>query len=107
VYPDLVPHSELVRPNRSGAEKSFRGWAFASRTDDLSVFLVYFEEGCAKARLDGATPLARYEATPFDPSTGKWLESVVLTAGEDGSIALPEPPIESDLAIRLIRLADS
>jgi Protein of unknown function (DUF4038) len=102
-YPRLVPHRELVVPYQSAPEKGYRGWAFAACTEERDLFLVYFEPGCARPSIVGARPNATYEVLGFDPETGDgidWAEGVVR-AGGDGTIPLPAPPAERDLAIRL------
>ena len=65
--------------------------------------MLYFEPGCATAKLTGAQANLRYEVRGFDPETGQWLEwgDRTLTADANGEIALPKPPSERDLAVRL------
>lgn len=75
-----------------------------------ALFLVYFEPECGQASVAGVDPGARYEVRAFDPEHGTWADwtggSVV--ADESGTIRLPAPPAEGDLAVRLYRLsADS
>jgi hypothetical protein len=91
-YQDLVPHGDLVQPNRSGPEKDFVGWAYCARTDDQRLFLLYFEKGCPRATLAGAVPRARYQAAWFDPRAGRWRESTTLRASPEGTIRLPAFP---------------
>jgi hypothetical protein len=91
-YQDLVPHSELVAPNRSGPEKDFVGWAYCARTDDQRLFLLYFEKDCPPATVSGATAAGQYEATWFNPRTGAWAEPVPLQATADGTLRLPPFP---------------
>jgi len=104
-YTRLVPHRELVVPNENGPAEGFRGWAFAARTDDRHLFLLYFEPGCAQARVTGALPGATYEVRGFDPETGEWLDWAggSVSADADGAIELPEPPADRDLAMQLVR----
>jgi hypothetical protein len=91
-YQDLVPRRAMVRPNESGPEKDFVGWAYCARTDDKKLFMLYFERDCLQATLYGAEPDARYLATWFDPRTGRWAEPTTLKAGGAGNIDLPPFP---------------
>lgn len=102
-YTSLVPHRELVTPNENGPAQGFRGWAFAARTDDRGLFMIYFEPGCAQARVSGARPNATYEVRGFDPASGEWLDWAGGKAVADGGgvIRLPVPPADRDLAVRL------
>ncbi len=106
-YRDLVPHAELIGPNRSGPEKDFVGWAYCARTDDMQLFLLYFEKDCPQATLSGASANGRYEATWFNPRTGRWSQTAMLEAAADGTIRLPVFPDKStpsriDWALKLI-----
>jgi hypothetical protein len=87
-----VPRRALVRPNESGPEKDFVGWAYCARTDDKKLFLLYFERDCPQATLYGAEPDARYRATWFDPRTGQWGDPATLEAGGAGNIDLSSFP---------------
>ena len=102
-YTRLVPHRELVVPNENGPAEGFRGWAFAGRTNDRRLFLLYFEPGCAQARVTRALPGATYEVRGFDPETGEWLDwaGKAAVADADGVIQLPAPPADRDLAMQL------
>ena len=91
-YQRLVPHPELIQPNRSGPEKDFVGWAYCARTNDKQLFLLYFEKDCPQAILSGATAGARYEATWLDPRTGEWIKINALEADGEGTIPLPAFP---------------
>jgi hypothetical protein len=91
-YQDLVPRREMVRPNESGPEKDFVGWAYCARTDDKKLFMLYFERDCPRATLYGAEPDARYRARWFDPRTGQWAAPATLKAGGAGGIDLPPFP---------------
>ena len=109
-YRDLVPHRELVRPNRSGPQKDFLGWAYCARTDDKQLFLLYFEKACPKPTLSGAIPGGRYETTWFNPRTGDWSRAGTLKARADGTIPLTTFPGGSttskiDWALKLTVLA--
>ncbi len=91
-YQNLVPHAELIQPNRSGPEKDFIGWAYCARTDDRQLFLLYFEKDCPQATLSGASGGGRYEATWFNPRTGEWMKAGMLDATDDGTLHLPAFP---------------
>jgi hypothetical protein len=91
-YQALVPHAELVQPNRSGPEKDFVGWAYCARTDDERLFLLYFEKDCPQATVSGASANGRYEPTWFNPRTGEWTKAGVLQAADDGTLRLPVFP---------------
>ncbi len=110
-YQKLVPHAELVSPNRSGPGKDFVGWAYCARTDDKRLFLIYFEKDCPQATVSGATPGASYDAFWFDPRTGSRTEVAVPDAEQDGTILLPTFPDGSaksklDWALRLTQATD-
>lgn len=107
-YQRLVPHADLISPNRSGPEKDFIGWAYCARTDDRRLFMIYFEKDCPQATVSGATPSAAYDATWFDPRTGGRIEVAIPDADGDGRILLPVFPDGSDRAkldwaLRLVR----
>jgi len=108
-YRDLLPSVELVRPNRSGPEMGYRGWAYCARTAAKDLFLLYFEAACTQAVVTGARPGAAYRAQWFDPRSGRWLGcgSGTVQADESGAIALPSFPdgsLESreDWALKLV-----
>jgi len=105
-YQKLVPHADLVQPNRSGPLKDFVGWAYCARTDDRRLFLLYFEEDCPRATVSGALSGRTYEATWFNPRTGEWIEAGRSEADGNGVIRLPAFPGDEtkshlDLALRL------
>jgi hypothetical protein len=91
-YQELVPHAELIQPNRSGPEKDFVGWAWCARTDDKRLFLLYFEKDCPQATLSGANGNGRYEATWFNPRTGEWMKVATSEADANGTLCLPAFP---------------
>ncbi len=92
MYQQLVPHPELLQPNRPGPEKDFVGWAYCARTDDKRLFLVYFEKGCPPATVSGAVVGQPHEATWFNPCTGEWVRAGPLEASGAGIIQLPAFP---------------
>ncbi len=111
-YQDLVPHAELVQPNRSGPEKDFVGWAYCARTDDKRLFLLYFEKDCPQATLSGASGNGRYEAIWFNPRTGEWTKAGMLQAADDGTVPLPvfpdgEAKAKIDSALKLTLAGNS
>lgn len=91
-YRDLVPQRDLVSPNDSGDPKGWTRWAYCSRTDDKSLFLLYFEKGCPKATLSGAKAGAEYKAQWFNPRKGEWIDAGQLRADNSGKIVLPDFP---------------
>jgi hypothetical protein len=106
-YQDLVPHVELLTPNKSGDGKGYIGWAYCARTDDKSLFLLYFEKDCLAATLTSTRPDTQYTATWFDPRTGKWLKPTTLTSTLHGTITLGNFPDQSqrsttDWALKLM-----
>ncbi len=99
-YQELVPHAELVQPNRSGPPKDFIGWAYCARTDDQRLFLVYCEKDCPPTTLAGARADGRYEARWFNPRTGAWTEAGTWEADGKGGLqirAFPEGGTKSQL----------
>jgi len=91
-YQQLVPMPELLKPSRTGPDKSCLGWAYCARTAEKDMFLLYFEKDCPAATLDGAVAAGAYKATWFSPRTGKWIDAGVLAADGSGTISLPKFP---------------
>jgi hypothetical protein len=91
-YQDLVPHTDLLQPNRSGPEKDFVGWTYCARTDDRRLFLLYFERDCPRATVSGAVSGQIYEIIWFNPRTGEWSEPGKRQADANGVIRLPPFP---------------
>jgi hypothetical protein len=107
-YQKLVPHADLVQPNRSGPQKDFLGWAYCARTDDRQLFLLYFEKDCPQATVSGALSGRTYEATWFNPRTGEWIKAGKSEADANGAIRLsvfpgPETKSTIDWAVKLAR----
>ena len=105
-YQELIPNVDLIEPNRSGEEKSCIGWAYCARTAEKDFFLLYFEKDCPKASLSGARSKGKYKALWFNPRTGDWKDTGVLSADSTGGIVLPNFPDKSkrsntDWAIKL------
>jgi len=94
-YQQLVPSVDLVRPNKTGKEKSCIGWAYCARTAEKDLFVLYFEKDCPKASLSGALPRSNYKALWFNPRTGDWIGAGVLSADSAGGIVLPNFPDKS------------
>jgi hypothetical protein len=108
-YQQLVPAAELVSPSRTGKPASCLGWNFCARTEDRSLFMLYFEQACPKATLSGAKPGAEYHARWYSPQTGKWpgKTATVLTADAEGMIVLGSFPdgtslSKEDWALKLV-----
>lgn len=100
-YQKLVPMPEAVTPNKSGAVKGYKGWAYCARTDDRTLYMLYFERECLQAIVRGALPHQVYQARWFDPQHGTWEAAGPLTADAVGQIALPEFPGADDWALCL------
>ena len=103
-YRDLVPMQDAVSPNKSGAVKGYRGWAYCARTDARDLFLLYFERECPQATVRGALPQRAYQADWFDPRCGSWQPAGggLLRADAVGRIELPPFPTADDWALRLV-----
>lgn len=101
-YQDLVP-DDFVVPDRTREVKGYEGWAYAMRTPDRMLFLAYFEAGCPKSLIRGATPSTVYRARWFDPRTGAWTDVGQGTLKSDniGEIELPSFPDGQDWALKL------
>jgi len=102
-FQDLVPDADLVSPNKTHLTLGYEGWAFAARTPDKKVFLVYFEKSCPRSQIRGALPLANYRAQWFDPRTGTWRVAGDgnVQSSSTGIIALPDFPADLDWGLRL------
>jgi hypothetical protein len=102
-YQELAPDDYVV-PSRTADTKSYEGWAYAARTPDQEVFLAYFEKGCPRSRIRGATPEATYRARWFDPRTGEWLDvgDGLIEADNIGEITLPAFPDDEDWGLSLV-----
>ena len=108
-YQDLVPQPDLVTPNRSGPPDTCTGWAFAARTDDRALAMLYFEKACPRATVSGLAPGAAYRARWWDPREGRWSDAGGgLRADADGRLTLPpfpdgDGPSEADWALKVTR----
>ncbi|NQT00889.1 MAG: hypothetical protein HQ580_02590 [Planctomycetes bacterium] len=94
-YQELVPSVDMLKPSRTGEEKSCIGWAYCAGTSGKDLFLLYFEKDCPKASLAGATPQSKYKALWFNPRSGNWIGAGVLSADSAGRINLPNFPDKS------------
>lgn len=96
-YQDLAPHRELLSVFKTGDARQ-EGWAYCMRTDDKTLFKLYFEKNVTRPDLSGALPNAVYKAQWFDPRTGAWsnVGSGTLTSDGQGRIALPACPTSAD-----------
>ena len=103
-YQDLVPDQGFVVPNSTPIVKGFEGWAYAARTQDQNIFLLYFEKGCPKSLVRGARAMSHYRAQWFDPREGKWSDvgSGVVTTNNVGEVELPDFPSEMDWGLSLV-----
>lgn len=94
-YQQLVPRTELLKPSRTGEEKSCIGWAYCAATSEKDLFLLYFEKDCPKASLAGAMRTSVYKALWFNPRSGNWIDAGDLIADSQGRINLPNFPDSS------------
>jgi len=103
-YQELAPDSGLVVPSETQFVKAYEGWAFAARTPDKKIFMLYFETGCPTSRVRGSLVSSLYRAQWFDPRTGAWSDvgNGVATADNIGEIQLPDFPSETDWAMSLV-----
>ncbi|HEY1804149.1 MAG TPA: DUF4038 domain-containing protein [Terracidiphilus sp.] len=103
-YQELVPDTGYVVPNATPVLKGYEGWAYAARTPDQNVFLIYFEKGCPQSAVRGARVMSLYRAQWFDPRDGTWLDvgSGVAMADNIGEINLPSFPSDADWGLSLV-----
>ena len=99
-----MPDRGFVVPNSTAELKSFEGWAYAARTPDQTIFLIYFEKGCPKSLVRGARVTSLYRAQWFDPRVGTWSDAGdgVLAANNIGEVELPDFPSDSDCGLSLV-----
>ena len=103
-YQDLVPLADLVSPDKTRETLAYVGWAYCARTEDKSIFLAYFEEGCPRSQIRGARLNSLYRAQWFDPRNGAWQDAGdgTLHANKIGIIELPNPPDARDWGLKLV-----
>jgi hypothetical protein len=99
-----VPDVGYVAPNATPILKGYEGWAYAARTADQNIFLVYFEKGCPKSVVRGARMMSLYRAQWFDPREGAWLDvgNGMIEANTIGEIELPDFPSDIDWGLSLV-----
>ena len=102
-YQELVPDANLVSPDKDHELLSYEGWAYAARTPDKNVFLVYFEKACPRSQIRGAKLNSWYRAQWFNPRDGTWSDVGNGRVRSDpiGIIQLPEFPGDIDWGLRL------
>jgi hypothetical protein len=101
-YQDLEPDADLVSPNKDYTLRAYEGWAYCARTADKRIFLAYFEKGCPRSQVRGASLDTVYRAEWFDPQNGTWREAGTLRSSRIGIIMLPEFPSDEDWGLRLM-----
>ncbi len=106
-YQHLVPCADLVTPSKTAETKGNEGWAYAARTPEKDLFLLYFERGYAIHAVEapvvrGALPSEVYHADWFDPRAGVWHDAGALTSDAWCQIALPPLPSGEDWALKLV-----
>ena len=103
-YQDLEPDHDLVVPSETQITKGYEGWAYAARTRDKNIFLVYFEKGCPRSLVRGALPMSLYRARWFDPRLGKWTDvgDGVAKANNIAEIQLPDFSSDADWGLSLV-----
>jgi Protein of unknown function (DUF4038)/Domain of unknown function (DUF5060)/Putative collagen-binding domain of a collagenase len=102
-FQDLAPDSGLVVPSETQIVKGYEGWAYAARTQDKKLFLIYFEKGCPRSLVRGALPMSLYRARWFDPRLGTWSEmgDGVAEANNIGEMELADFPADTDWGLSL------
>lgn len=102
-YQELEPIADLVSPNKTAVLRSYEGWAYAARTPDKNILLVYFEKGCPLSQIRGARLNSIYRAQWFDPRDGSWqnVGDGTVRASAIGIIILPNFPGDNDWGLRL------
>ena len=90
-YQQLEPSSSDLEPRAApgASDDGLDGWSFMMRTTDRRLALLYFEEKAVRPRVAGLAPRARYDWRWYDPREGRWLASVPLRSGPDGSLRAP------------------
>ena len=102
-FQELVPNANLVSPNKTHVTLGYEGWAYAARTPDKKIFLVYFEKGCPRSQIRAALPLSSHRAQWFDPRLGTWrdTENGNVESSSTGIIQLPDFLDDRDWGLRL------
>jgi len=97
----LEPHADYVYPNKVGAVRGNRGWAYCAATADRRLVLVYREADCPPLTLRTVPQDAEYALTWFDPRTGAWHAAGAARANVYSEMHLPDPPTGEDWLLRL------
>ena len=102
-YQELVP-DEWVTPSKTATVLGYEGWAWAARTPDSEIFLVYFEKGCPRSKIRGARPMSLYSAQWFDPRNGTFSDaaSAPLASNNIGEIQVPAFLVDNDWGLKLV-----
>ena len=102
-YQELVPDTGFVTPSQTQTIKGYEGWAYACRTPDKKIFLLYFELGCPRSIVRAARLGSLYRAQWFNPTDGTWSNVGDGTLKSDiiGEIQLPSFPTEMDWGLKL------
>jgi hypothetical protein len=101
-YKELIPMSDMVSPNKTHEILSYKGWAFAARTKERDLIMVYYEKDCPANRLRSVLSDGIYKATWFDPRTGEWIDTGVLNADSEERInRMPQKPTDDDWCLKL------
>jgi hypothetical protein len=107
-YMELIPDSELVTPNKAGDPAGYRGWAYCAATVERDYALIYLEKDCPPVTLRGFPPDTSFRIFWFDPETGQWIDkdknggNEILVTDGTGRAAVPAPPWEDDVGIKLV-----
>lgn len=99
-YRDLLLATDDLAPNKAegSKENGLDGWAFLMRTKDKNFGLLYFENKAQRAHTAGWNVNATYRFTWYNPRTGEWLQSAILTANAKGEMQLPSFPGDIETA---------
>ena len=120
-YQNLIPDSDMVVPNKTGATYGLTGWAYAAAAPEKDILLGYLERGYRAT--EGVDPtrvpegMYRPPETPrvrslknsatylfqwFDPRGGRWLdEETAVETNHIGELRLPPQPSDEDWGFRL------
>ncbi len=88
-FQSLEPQKELLAPCQTANSDKNKGWAYCMRSAQQDAFLLYFEQGCARAMLSGLLPGAQYPLRWFKLTTGEWIAGGTLQADGTGKFLLP------------------
>lgn len=91
-YKNLLTGRQLLVPNETPKEDKNMGWAYCMRTDTKDLFFLYFEKGCQKAILQGASSNKEYKVHWFETATGEWSKTETLKSNGKGDIEMPTFP---------------